>query len=235
MKTILCIPGTWADRTEFLTACSRAGLAAAGAFIVDTMRGTHLEFEHRDHDDRMTEAFSSASGGEVEGDELEAITAHKSVVYLLGEGGDLEKLRPLIDVAARLLPHGGLGIKVDSSGVAAPIERWLSLSVKLDPFGLIRCFVVVATGDNHDTYSCGMHNLGFPDVNLDGVPIAEAKLAIDRFNLYQLVERPTLTDGQTFATEKGARGYRIEKLEDKRWPTDDPFHNPFGLWNLVPL
>ena len=229
MRTILCIPGTGADRTEFLAACARAGLAAAGAFIVDTIRGIHLEFEHRGHDDRMTEAFASASGGEVEGDELDAITAHKSVVYLLGEGSDLEKLRPLVEIAARLLPLGGLGIKVDSAGVAAPIERWLSLSVKFDPFGLIRCFVVVATGDN-DAYSCGMHNLGFPDVNLDGVPIREAKQAIDRFNLYQV-----LVDGQTFATEKGARGYRLKKIEDTRWPKDDPFHNPFGLWDLVPL
>jgi len=233
LKTILCIPGTWEDRPAFLAACARSGFAAAGAFVVDTIRGTHLEFEFRGHDDRMREAFESASGGEVEGAELDAITAHKSVVYLLAEGGDLEKLRPLVETAARLLPLGGLGIKVDSAGVAAPIERWLALSVKFDPFGLIRCFVVVATGD-HDAYSCGMHNLGLPDANVDGVPIAEAKSAIDRFNLYQLIERPTLHDGQTFATERGARAYRLQKIEDQRWPKDDPFHNPFGLWNLVP-
>ena len=234
MRTILCIPGTWADRTEFLAACSRAGLAAAGVFIVDTLRGQHIEFEHRGHDDRMTEAFESSSGGEVAGEELAAITNHKSVVYLIGGEGDLDKLRSLVELATRLLPLGGLGIKVDSAGVAAPIERWLALSVKFEPFGLIRCFALVATGDN-DAYSCGMHNLGFPDANVDGVPIAEAKKTIDRFNLYQLLERPTLTDGQTFAAEQGARGYRLKKLEDSRWPKDDPFHNPFGLWDLVPL
>jgi hypothetical protein len=234
LRTILCIPGTWADRAEFLNACTRAGLAAAGAFMVDTLRGIHVEFEHRDRDDRMTEAFASASGGEVEGDELEAITNHKSVVYLIGGEGDLDKLRSLVELATRLLPLGGLGIKVDSAGVAAPIGRWLALSVKFDPFGLIRCFVVVATGEN-DAYSCGMHNLGFPDVNVDGVPIAEAKKTIDQFNLYQVIEHPTLRDGQTFAVERGARGYRLKKIEDTRWPADDPFHNPSGLWDLVPL
>ena len=231
MRTILCVPGTWPDRGAFLISAAGAGMPAAGSFIVDTLAGTHLEFEHRARDARMREAFDSASGGEIDEAELEAIEGHQSVVYLLGETGDLDRLRPMIAIASRLLLHGALGIKVESAGVAAPIENWLALSQRLDPFGLIRCFVVVAAG-KADTYSCGMHNLGFPDV-VTSAP--GAKQLIDRFNLYQLIERPVLEDGQTFAAEQGARGFVLSKQPCTEWPADDPFHNPFGMWRLSPV
>lgn len=231
MRTILCLPGTWADRGEFLAACAKSGLVAAGAFVVDSLRGTHVELEFQPSDARMRDSFRVASGGEIDGAELEAIAEHRSVVYLLADGGDLEKLRPLVQLAVRLIPHGALGIKVESAGVAAPIERWMELSAQFDPFGLIRCFVVVAS-DGDDMYSCGMHNLGFPDVETHGVPIAEAKKTIDAFNLYALIERPTLRDGQTFGREQGARTFSLEKKPCTRFPPDDPFHNPFGVWHL---
>ncbi len=240
MRTILCIPGTWPDKEAFFAACARAGFAAAGAFLVDSLRGVHLEIDWRPRDETMRDAFASASGNEIEGPELDALGEHRSVMYLLGDGGDLEKLRPLIGIATRLLPVGGLGIKVESAGVAAPIERWLMLSVRLDPFGLVRCFVVVARrdreGEGDDAYSCGMHNLGFPDVALRGVPLAEAKRVIDRFNLYQLVERPTLRDGQTFASAgagEGNPGY-VMHHERSHWPEGDPYFNPYGVMRLEP-
>lgn len=229
MKTILCLPGEWPDRTGFLAAAAGAGLPAAGAFIVDTLGRTHLEFEHRSSDERMRDAFASASGGEIDDDELAAIERHKSVVYLIGETGDLETLRPMVSIATRLLPHGALGIKVESAGVAAPIETWMQLSQQFDPFGLIRCFVVVGTGEQ--TYSCGMHNLGLPDV-ITSADVAVAKHAIDRLNLYQLIERPTLHDGETFAADKGAPSFVLRKEACTMWPADDPFHNPFGMWRL---
>jgi hypothetical protein len=237
VKTILCMPGTWPDREAFFAACARAGFAAAGAFLVDSLRGLHLEIDWRPRDERMGEAFASASGHEIEGAELDAIGEHQSVVYLVSEVSGLDDLRPVIQIATRLLPVGGLGIKVESAGVAAPIERWLMLSVRLDPFGLVRCFVVVASsaenGAAGDTYSCGMHNLGFPDAAVRGVTVAEAKRAIDRFNLYQLVERPTLRDGQTFAAESGARGF-VMHHEPSHWPKDDPYFNPYGVFRLTP-
>jgi hypothetical protein len=234
VKTILCLPGNWPDAAAFRLAASAIQLPAAGSFIVDTVTGSHVEFEITPRDPRMRDAFASASGGEVEGEELDAIAAHQSVLYLLGETGDLDKLKPLIQIATRLLPHGALGIKVESAGVAAPIERWLALSVRLDPFGLIRCFVVVGHGDER-TYSCGMHNLGLPDVVINDVATAEAAHVINRFNLYQLIERPTLSDGQTFATEAGARAFTMHKEPCTMWPQDDPYFNPFGMWRLVPV
>lgn len=231
MRTILCLPGTWADRGEFLAACAKSGLVAAGAFVVDSLRGTHVELEFHPADARMRESFRVASGGEIDGAELEAIAQHRSVVYLLADGGDLEKLRPLVQLAVRLIPHGALGIKVESAGVAAPIERWMELSARFDPFGLIRCFVVVAS-DGDDTYSCGMHNLGFPDVEIAGVSVTEAKKTIDQLNLYQLIERPTLRDGQTFTREPGAPVFTLQKVPCTRFPSDDPFHDPFGVIRL---
>jgi hypothetical protein len=227
MKTILCLPGLWEDRSAFLAASIKAGLPAAGLFIVDTLSKTHVEFEFHERDGRMRRAFS---GSELPQEELDAIGEHKSVVYLLGEGGDLEKLRALVSIAVRLLPVGALGIKVESAGIGAPIDTWMRLSHTLDPFGLIRCFVVVASGEGH-TYSCGMHNLGFPDVICDAPPEL-VKDVIDRFNLYQLVERPVLKDGQTFAVAEGAPLFTMHKEPCTLWPDHDPYFNPFGMWRL---
>jgi hypothetical protein len=223
MKTILCLPGLWEDRTAFLAASMKAGLPAAGAFIVDTLAGTHVELEFQPRDERMKRAFSAS---EIPDDELAAIDEHKSVVYLIGEGGDLDKLRALVSIAVRLLPQGALGIKVESAGVAAPIATWMELSQQFDPFSLIRCFVVVALGD--EAYSCGMHNLGFPDA------IGSDPEALQRFNLYQLVERPTLRDGQTFAVTAESPAFQLHKEPCTMWPSDDPYFNPYGMWRLRP-
>lgn len=227
-RTILCLPGTWSDRSELAAASAAVGLAAAGGFLVDTLLGTHVELELQPRDPRMRDAFAAAGAGEIDDKELDAIDEHRSVAYLLAEIGDLASLRRLIGVAVRLLPAGALGIKVESAGVAAPIERWMQLSVSLDPFGLIRCFVLNLRGEGH-LHSCGMHNLGLPDVLLEG----DDHRVLERFNLYQLVERPTLVDGQTFASDAGARAYKLRREARGKWPPDDPCFNPFGVWRLT--
>lgn len=231
MKTILCLPGSWADRTEFHAACARAGLTAAGAFLVDPLLGSHVELELEGRDERMKRAFSAVSGGEISGPELDAIGEHRTVAYLLTDGGDLDKLRPLVQLAVRLLPHGALGIKVESAGVAAPIERWMQLAARFDPFSLIRCFVIVATGER-DTYSCGMHNLGLPDVEVVDTPVDEAGKTINAFTLYTLLEKPDLKDGETFRREEGAPRFRLHKVPCTRFQPEDFFHNPFGVFRL---
>ncbi len=230
MRTALLLPGTWADHAAFVAACARAGLQTAGAFLVDPLTGAHVEVELGPRSDTVRRAFE---GFELEESELAALSEHRSVLRITGDTGDLERLRALTRLSTRLLLHGALGIKVESAGVAAPIQQWLELSVRFDPFTALRCFVVV--GDvEAAAYSCGMHNFGLRDAFVEGVPLAEATLAINRFNLYQLVERPALEDGQTFAAEQGARTFVLRKEPCTMWPPDDTFHNPFGMWRLVP-
>jgi hypothetical protein len=231
VRTILCIPGTWGNEQAFASACAGAGLRAAGAFLVDPLLGAHCEVELRAREPQMRDAFDSASGAEIDEDELSAIDGHETVAYLIAETGSLERVRALVQLATRLLPHGGLGIKVESAGVAAPIETWLALSIRLDPFVLIRCFVVVGN-DAGELYSCGMHNLGFRDAVVAGVPVDIAKPTLDRFNLYQLVDRPELRDGESFGAEQSGR-FVMRMRPCTRFPVGDPFHNPFGVVQLV--
>jgi hypothetical protein len=207
-------------------------MPAAGAFLVDGLTGAHAEIDFQGPDERMRAAFA-AVGGDLPDEELDAIEAHRSVLYLLGDGGSLDKIRALVGIAVRLLPQGGLGIKVETAGVAAPLDRWMSLSQALNPFDLIRCFTIVGTTER-GAYSCGMHNLGLEDASIEGVPPAEGARVLQKFNLYRLVESPTLRAGQTFALEKGAPAFVLDHRPCTEWPGDDLFFNPFGMWHLAP-
>jgi hypothetical protein len=96
VRSTLLLPATWTDQAAFTEACARAGLSAAGAFVVDALTGTHVEVELTPRNETMRRAFT---GFEIEGEELDAIEAHRSVLRVTAETGDLERVRSLTGLA----------------------------------------------------------------------------------------------------------------------------------------
>jgi hypothetical protein len=115
--------------------------------------------------------------------------------------------------------------------VAHSWERWFAL-LSGTPFDHY-CSAVVLIGDTDYYYSCGMHHFGFPDCEVSrSIPIGEAADLMNRFNFWQIVERPKLSPGHTFSVDANAPRFRLSLGQDTRHGAEHLFHNSMGVWRL---
>jgi hypothetical protein len=237
MKSILCIPGNWADRSELLSAVVKATegkYLMAGSMLFNTTEKHHFIIEVCEHDPMMHIAFSIAGMvTRYSEEELLKIADHKLMVYITGDTGDLIQAKHLADAAAMLLKAGGLGVKVETSGKAFEKGHWLTQLEDFEPHKLYPLFVVDSIVDGEGTvYSCGMHNLGLPDTIVSGEAFQEAVDLIQIFSYYQIVDKPAIAANQTFGVAEDAPVYRIIAEDEQPNKGHELFENPFGMWRL---
>ena len=131
---------------------------------------------------QLRSAFEAAGGGALDRATLEAIDLHGIVVYLVGEGGDLPSARRLLRFSAAIIEAGGLGVKVESAGVAHPASLWKELARYATDLSALYTAFAVRIGMPTGVMSCGMHNLGLADAFVQAPPV-EAAAVIDSFLL----------------------------------------------------
>jgi hypothetical protein len=129
--------------------------------------------------------------------------------------------------AATLLDAGGYGVKVETAGVAHSTGDWLEQTHRCETHpGALYIAYVALVGRTGQFYSCGMHNLGFPDAIIPaGLTAAQSGAILRGFLMQILHEQPVLVSGETVVRDGPCHTFSI----------DDPFHNPFGLWRLWPM
>lgn len=237
MKSMLCIPGTWADRNELMLAIAEhtgGKYLMAANVLINNAEKHHFEIEVMDHDPMMHNAFSYA--GKVTGyaeEALEKIAGHKHVVYISGETGNLAQAKHLADAAAVILHVGGLGVKVETAGKAFEKGQWLRQLEDFKPHQLYPLFVIDSIIDDEGTvYSCGMHNLGLPDTIVSGEEFQDAVDLIQSFHYYQVVEKATILANETFGISEDTPTYKIIQEEEQPNKGDEFFENPYGMWRL---
>jgi len=233
---VLCIPGPWADRTEFIKSVAvetRGAFIFAGKIMLEVAKSRHLEVDIAGAYPAMREAFRIAGQGHLSEDLLARIETHRSVVYLTFSLEVIPHRESLLAFSGAMRQCGGFGVKVESSGVAHTWDAWFAQLESEKLFDWYRTFVCLI-GDQDCYYSCGMHHFGMPDVEVPrSVPAADAADLMNRFNLYQIVEKPKLEAGHTFSLAVDSPRYRLHASEDERH--DDLFRNPRGLWRLIPV
>lgn len=237
-EMVLCIPGPWRDRFEFLK--SIISLPPAGEFmfagevLAHPKSNDHVQIEFCDQDPQMRNAFQISGQGRLSEETLDLIGQHQSVVYLVLPINALEKPERITKFCEVIQRAGGRAVKVESSGVAHEWNRWIHLlsGNSFDRY----CSVVTLIGDTEDFYSCGMHHFGLPDCCLPrSLGAGEAAALMNQFNMYQIVEKPTIESGNTFSLSKEALVFRLTLAEDSRHQKSHLFHNPHGIWHLAPL
>lgn len=232
-RTVLCIPGPWETRADLISALIEAetGYLFAGGIIMEMKSQIGFRAHHEGPDDRMTSAFRVAGAHWRDTVEMTAIGHHKSVVYLTDEGGSRSRIEALMGAAAALIKAGGLGVKVESSGLAHPPDQWLDLAANTHLLSAYRAFVLTVGSDA--PYTCGMQNFGMRDVRMSpGVPNG-AKLA-SLFSWYLFSEEPEILPGQTFSAAPDAPKFRVEEATPIKYQSGSLFTNEFGTWQLVP-
>jgi len=234
-EIIVCVPGRWENRTKFLEAVvtSTCGeFMFAGMILAHPKGKDHVELEICDADEQMAEAFEFGGQGKLTDATLDQVAQHKSVVYLHFPVDIVSQKLRLLKFTQVLSKCGGIAVKLETSGIAHEWQKWFELLYSANPFDTY-CASAVLVGDESSYYSCGMHNFGLPDAQISNTfDSAEAADLINRFNHWQIVEKPILKSGHTFSLTTNDPHFRLELLKDERHPEDDLFHNPSGLWEL---
>lgn len=233
VNIILCIPGPWADRSELVERVVRdsGGYLFAGMVLMHMETSTFFELDFCDRDERMLDAFQAAGFHWRGRPEMDVIADHRSVVYLIAKGGSLEAAHRMMEAANGLLKAGGLGVKVETSGVAHAPADWAEQCQYNYLFKSHTSYVVYVASD--EVYSCGMHNFGLPDALVSAVESDNPAELLRVFTLYLLSESPEIKPGQTFSADEDAPRYRIESHPGVFYGEDSLFNNPYGTWKLV--
>ena len=234
-ELVICIPGKWTDRNDFLrqviTYEPKGRYMFAGMVLADIEAKDHVPLEFCPEDLHIPQAFSIAGQGQIPADVLAQLDEHTAVVYLhfpLDLPEQRERILKYTQLVQRL---GGIAVKLESSGIAHSWERWFAL-LSGSPFD-VYCAGVVLIGDESYYYSCGMHNFGLPECEAPrAIPIDAAADLMNRFNFWQITERPKLASGHTFSLTSSAPHFRLSLEEDSRHAKKELFYNPHGIWRL---
>jgi len=239
-RIILGIPGKWPTRSDLVRAIAEfsEGYLFAGNVLMNVKSQASWTVDVYEHDPKLRRAFEVAGQGLIDEPMLDQIGLHTQTLYVIGEEAGLEPARAMLDVGRALLDAGGLAVKVESCGTAHDAKTWRSLAETAAlPPSLYRALVVLVGKGSRDVfYSCGMHHFGLPDTTVDAsVGPDDAATVMNRFNVYQMSESPTLRAGHTFSVAADAPRYRLEQRPCEQFPEGDPFHNPDGYWHLTPI
>lgn len=168
-----------------------------------------------------------------------AIKKHGIAIYISGpnEGSSPEITQ--MNVAEQLLltakeiieSFSGIGVYVLSSGLVFSKEHLMACAKDLDAQAYIDTFVCFVGGDGH-YYSCGMHALGYPDVQIAGEPenplefLREVALGI-MVNELDGVEHEDIE----FASNVWGRDVALFMADCVHFEEDHPYFNPYGMWS----
>ena len=235
---ILCIPGSWSDKNDFAksfqTVVRPADFVFGGQIVMNVRTEDKYRLEFRERDEYLAEAFFLSSGESLNDETLRKIDSHKSIVYLIGSGGSPEECLKMIDLGEKIISAGGFGVKVETSGKAHSAEDWIRFKNNYGVESLCEAFIQLI-GSDKTIHSCGMHNLGQPDVIIDRDNRKdEAEEIIEMFILGKLgeVTSDNLSDISKEFTKHLPR-YSVKKEPCDEYSPDDLFFNPYGMLRLV--
>jgi len=234
-EIIICVPGTWENRTKFLEAIvtSTSGdFMFAGMILVHAKGKDHVELEFCDADEHMSKAFELGGQGQLTAETLNQIVHHKSVAYLHFPFDIVSQKARILKFTEVLSKCGGIAVKLETSGNAHEWRRWFELLHSDNPFDTY-CASIVLVRDESFYYSCGMHNFGLPDAQISTrFDPEDAADLLNRFNYWRITEKPIFKTGHTFSLSADEPHFRLKLVNDERHPEDHLFHNPDGLWEL---
>lgn len=247
-RHVICILGHWRNLDGVDAVVQQMG---AHDFKLDR------EFSQVLPDSRMITSFEASydrvTPSMTEND-WQAVKGHTAVAYVLSPPIPKEKAVNIsgltLKLTVELLKSGGVAAKGESAGVAHGRKTWLKLAADLAQARerndaheagaiLYRTWVRRPLLDNNSGvyYSCGMHLLGMPDIEIDNsLDLNVALQWMDLLGLYLVSDGPTrpIKDGEGFRLKnEGPR--RI--IHFRPCERDDPnsfFFNPYGYIRLEP-
>jgi hypothetical protein len=240
---VLCVLGSGLGLSEIERVA-----AGFGGFVLDH------EYSEAEPDPRMPEAFeASMAAASFDDTDWAAVESHDTVGYLLSAPMMRELAadtsRRLLEATSALLEAGAAAVKNESSGITHGRDRWLALADQAadakdeDLAGaLVSAWVKRPIFDGQVLYSCGMHLLGAPEVEIEadeeqlteeGLP--DLVMHLDALAIYLLTDprAQEIEDGAGFRMSEEAPRWVLRTGPCDRYDEDDLFFNPYGYVRLT--
>lgn len=234
-EIVMTIPGPWPDPEQFAK-----DLAGKGGYIFQGDRIMHVATRRMTpigvqlHDDQLAKIFQLAGQNRIPRKNIAEIREHVCAITLRGLGGSVPAAREMMRLATALMKAGGMGVKIDSCGIAHGREDWFKLSDqdnRRDTGGLYWAFVVTV-GNEREMYTCGMHQLGFRDsITSMTMDMKERYFQLNNFNGYIYQARPVLANGDKLGSDDEAV-FSIWHETCAMFPPKTLYHNPYGMWRI---
>ncbi|WP_245699700.1 DUF4261 domain-containing protein [Paenibacillus glacialis] len=192
------------------------------------------EVDISDHNPYIVEAIEIGGHGLFGKEDIEQLKTHSSIIYLIGEGGTFDKVLNVMEVARAILNAGGIAVNVESSGRARTKKDWLEITNSKDITRVFSAFTQMLQ-EKDAFYITGMHCFGLRDVitSSEGITSSEVATLFRVFCLYNLDEKTKINDGETFSLDPSSPIYLIEQEKCTMFEEDDPYFNPYGVWNMI--
>ncbi|MEV7230587.1 hypothetical protein AB0M79_26725 [Polymorphospora sp. NPDC051019] len=246
-RQVICVLGTGLDLDLVEKLVAEVG---GPGFSLDR------EFAMTTPDPRMLQSFESClTNATFTAADRQAVSGHDSVAYILSPPmGDKDMsfhvAARMLALTAALLRAGATAVKCESSGLTHGRDRWLELAdLAADAPSLADltkilyyAWVKRPLSDDDRMYTCGMHLLGEPDVEIEADGLADPERLddwvelIDGLAVYLLTEvrTPDIRSGEGFRLAPDAPRWILTRRACHRYADDDFFYNPYGHWLLTP-
>ncbi|WP_433469093.1 hypothetical protein [Spirillospora sp. CA-128828] len=222
--------------------------AGFGGFVLDR------EYSEEEPDPRMPDAFeASLAAASFDEADWAAVESHDTVGYLLSAPMMRELAadtsRRLLAATAALLGSGASAVKNESSGITHGRDRWLALAdlaagAENEDLAdaLVSAWVKRPIYDGQVLYSCGMHLLGAPEVEIEAEredltddDLPDLVMHLDALAIYLLTDprAEEIEDGAGFRMTEDAPRWVLRTGTCDRYDEDDLFFNPYGYVRLT--
>ncbi|KOP64772.1 hypothetical protein AMS62_05515 [Bacillus sp. FJAT-18019] len=234
---ILSIPGIWKDREHFKEEMLRKGngYIYMGNHIGNLNQPSQFtEVQIIESNPYIAEVIKYNGRGVMQEEDIEKIKKHQSVIHLIGEGGSIENVFEIMDVASAVLEAGGIAVNVESSGRARSKQDWLEINRSRDIQKLFSAFIQMSRGE-FTFYTSGMHCFGYRDLttSVENILAKEVANLFRIFCLFNLDEKPNIRDGETFSISKDSPTYLLKESVCTMFEEEDPCFNPYGVWDFI--
>jgi len=198
-------------------------------------------FHFENYEQTLTELSAPTSLNLVKKSEENEDNQHKSTLYLMSKGGSIENAKKILLAANCILDVGGYVIGIVTAGITHSKETWKKFIQNDRLMDFIFAFVVTIKNDEERFYfTCGMHNLGYPDVIVPGyLDYDQANYLAKAFAYYLVKYNPLLLSGGKFRIDENSPNtYRLTYEKCHFYDNCNKgiywlFHNPYGVWRLT--
>lgn len=173
---------------------------------------------------------------------VKAIKEHTHLIHLSGPHPayapriktQIELASDMLETAAILAQElGSSAVYVATAGMTHTTESFGNMNAVHDPHALLSAFVQRVMGKG-TFYTCGMHALGYADVQLDGnlPPQDAAKLVFEflQFSLFKNLRNEVARF--PYKSAELLKDFDCQLGESMFFDPRDPFYNQNGIWTL---
>ena len=232
---ILGISGTWTNKEDIVETILKNGnntLSINNNILTHLPSGVSYELDIYEYNPSMWLAYKKWSKTPLDEDFLDLIDTHTFTIYLVGPAGSVANAQQIAGIASIILQEKGLGVKIETTGVAYTAENWLISANIRGPLAMYSLFIRhITNARNQFSYTCGLHNLGFKDVTTRGIELNLAIPAVLKFNTQRLANEIEVKPGMTYTYEE----HDFLVVEETTCPNseDEYYGNPWGMWLLT--